>query len=423
MPSIEELQLLNHVLENKDVSPTVDLSDDHFPIHGEAFRFILQFRKEYGEVPTLETVMNRFDTFEPVEIENLQVVKDALKEDLLHRQFKPILVNAANLVGEKRTTEALQELKLEATRMLKQIGATQKGYSYVGEAGNRLEKYLAIHGRDPSDILGISTGFAPLDLATNGLESGGDGAVDYFLVFAPTNMGKTLLTSFMIQAGWNATNNYDYPAYFALEQKAIEVARNWDNVLGKVSRLGLSRGTLSEEQKIKYEEYVERIKKKTKDIRIYDMDDFGGKLPNVNEIRRILESEGHTRFALDQLSKLSPSTQLSDLRQRLFVVSQEVRAMTLETEIPGFIVAQANRDSARRVKKDSTSNVDGEDIGEAYAILQDATKGISVVKASASDFRLTVVKNRENESGQSFIVRYDFESGLVKVLNENEIGF
>ncbi|MGG1263783.1 DnaB-like helicase C-terminal domain-containing protein [Brevibacillus laterosporus] len=419
MPSIEELQLLNHVLATKSLDEVKDsgITEEHFPVHLEAYEFIKRFYTDHGKVPTLETVLNKFDTFEPVELENVDAVVDSLKEDWLHRKFKPTLVSAAQLVADKRTIDAIQNLKLETTTILKMVGADAKGYSYVKEADNRLQKYLAIHGRNENDILGIPTGFDPLDIATNGLESGND-AVDYFLVFAPTNMGKTLITSFMLQAGWNSTPKYDFPAYFALEQKASEIALNWDNVLGNVSRLALTRGTMSDEEKDKYVDFIDRIRAKQKDIVIYDMDSFGGKLPTTNDIRRILESEGHTRFALDQLSKVVLSHSFGDLRQQLFVVSREVRAMILETGIPGFIIAQANRDSARRVRKDTTSEVTGEDIGEAYAILQDASKGISIVKINDTIFRITVIKNRNNSSSQSFLVRYDFSTGLVHVLNE-----
>jgi replicative DNA helicase len=418
MPSIEELQILNHVIAEKTTAPIDDLSNEHFTVHTEAFEFIRRFKKEHESVPTLETVMNKFDTFEPVELESIEAVRDSLKEDWLHRKFKPALVNAATLIGERQTVTAIQNLKYEATAILKALGASTKGYSYVSQADARMENYLKIHGRSETDILGMSTGFEPLDIATNGLESG-DGATDYFLVFAPTNMGKTLISSFMLQAGWVATKEYDYPAYFALEQKAVEIAHNWDNVLGHVSRLALTRGTMTAEQKDAYIDYIDRIRNKKKDIMIYDMDSFGGKLPNVNDLKRIIESEGHTRFALDQLSKVAVSTNnFGDLRQQLFVVSREIRSMTLETSIPGFIITQANRDSARRVKKDATATVDGEDIGEAYAILQDASKGISIVKVNDNTFRITVIKNRGNGSGQTFLVRYNFETGLVHVLNE-----
>jgi len=422
LPSIEELQLLNYVIAQKDTSAIDDLTEEHFPIHKDAFEFIRRFKKEHGDVPTLETVMNRFETFEPVEPENVDAVREALKEDWIHRLFRPMMVEAANMIGERKTVEAIQKLRYDAGNILKLIGATNKGYSYIGEAENRLAAYEKIHGRSETDILGISTGFTPLDIATNGLEGGGDDptATDYFLVFAPTNMGKTLITSFMLQAGWNSTNDpSDFPAYFALEQKAVEIAHNWDNVLGNVSRLALTRGTMTAEERDRYIDFIDRLKKKKRDIMIYDMDTFGGRLPTTHEIRRILETEGHTRFALDQLSKVVlPTGFFGDLRQQLFVVSREVRAMILDTGIPGYVVAQANRESARRVKKDSSASVEGEDIGEAYAILQDASKGISVVKVNENTFRITVIKNRNNKSGQSFLVRYNFDTGLVHVLNE-----
>lgn len=265
----------------------------------------------------------------------------------------------------------------------------------------------------------MTTGFKPLDLATNGLEYT-DGAVDYFLVFAPTNMGKTLISSFMMSAAWNSTLDDDYPAYFALEQRASEIAHHWDNTLAKVSRLALTRGTLSNEKRDAYAEFIDRLKQKKKDMVIYDLKSNGGKPFMLDEIRRILEREGHNRWTLDQLSKLRlTSRESGDLRQRLFDVSAGVRDLILDTGKPAIVVAQANRDALKRVKKDTTENVDAGDIGETFAIVQDASKGISIVKVSDNTFRILVIKNRENASGQSFLVRYDFDSGIVSILDDS----
>lgn len=424
MPSIEELQLLNHTLEQKDwdVIDKNGFGEEHFPVHKDAFNFIKDFKKKNNQVPTLETVMNTFEEFEPVELEQITVVVESLKEDWLHRQFKPILKRSAELVAEKKTLDAIQELKLQSTNMLKLIGSQGKGYSYTGMAEHRKNRYMKIHGRKEDEIMGFTTGFAPLDLATNGLISDGE-ETDYFLVFAPSNMGKTLITSFMSMSAWNSSLNWDYPAYFALEQRAEEVARNWDNVLAGVSSLAMQRGTMTGEQKDKYIDFLDRLQKKQKDMIIYDVQRNGGKPYTVAEINRILESEGHNRFVLDQLSKVRLNhtmTSGGDLRQRLFDTSAEVREMILGTGIPGYVVAQANRDSAKRVKKSlEDSEVSGEDVGETYAIFQDASKGISIIKINDNTFKIQVIKNRGNASNQNFLVRYNFDSGLVNVLNSD----
>ncbi|PFF21811.1 DNA helicase, partial [Bacillus thuringiensis] len=63
MPSIEELQLLNHILENKDWS-SIDqngLDEEHFPIHKDIFNYIKNFKKLQKQLPTIETVMNMFE--------------------------------------------------------------------------------------------------------------------------------------------------------------------------------------------------------------------------------------------------------------------------------------------------------------------------------------------------------------------------
>ncbi|OMQ06756.1 DNA helicase [Bacillus sp. GZB] len=425
MPSIEELQLLNYSLETKDwdVVDKNGFNEEYFPVHKDAFNFISSFKKTNGQLPTLETVMNKFEEFEPVEIEKVEIVVDSLREDWLHRQYKPVLKKSAELVAEKKTIDALQEMKIQSTNLLKLVGSQSRGYSYIGMAEQRKDKYLSIHGRNENDILGYTTGFAPLDLATNGMVSGGE-ETDYFLVFAPSNMGKTLMTSFMLQSQWNSSLDWDFPAYFALEQRAEEIARNWDNVLAGVSNLAMQRGTMTEEQKDKYIDFLDCLKQKQKDMVVYDVQSNGGRPYTISEIQRILESEGHNRFVLDQLSKVRLNNSLGngDLRQRLFDVSAEVREMILGTGIPGYIVAQANRDSAKRVKKSlENSEVQGEDVGETYAIFQDASKGISIIKINDNTFKVQVIKNRGNASNQSFLVRYNFDTGLVNVLN-GEIG-
>ncbi|KAG2870027.1 hypothetical protein PC115_g25252 [Phytophthora cactorum] len=242
MAAIEELQLLNHILNVKEWGVVEDagITEDYFQVHKETFEYVKGFKKKNGYLPTIETVMNKFHTFELVELENIDHVVRAVREDFLYREFKPILVSASETFAKKETTAAIQQLQMEAGRFLKSIGLRGQGYSYIENAQQRLDAYDKIHGRAKDEIIGMTTGFKPLDLATNGLEYT-DGAVDYFLVFAPTNMGKTLISSFMMSAAWNSTLDDDYPAYFALEQRASEIAHNWDNTLAKVSRLALTR--------------------------------------------------------------------------------------------------------------------------------------------------------------------------------------
>lgn len=422
MPSIEELQLLNYVLESKKwtVVEHYGLGEEHFPIHSHVFGYIRDFHRNTGQVPTLESVLNNYKEFERVEIEHVEQVVKALQEDKLHRMVRPVLKNAATKVGNKQSYEAIQELHEETAKLLKGHSTQNKGYSYTENAEKRKNKYLSIHGRAKDQIIGYSTGFAPLDEATNGLVYGEE-ETDYFLVLAPSNMGKTLITSFMFQSPWSSTPASDYPAYFALEQHASEIARNFDNVLAGVSSLAMQRGTMSGEERDKYVFYLDSLRQRRKDMMIYDVSSNGGKPYTVDEMKRILEREGHNRFALDQVSKVRVPNSFGanmDLRTRLYSVSAEIRQMILDTEKPGYIVSQATREAAKKAKKEiETSSVDGEDIGETYSIYQDASKGISVVKVNKNTFRIQVIKNRGNDNSLNFLVRYQFETGIVGVLN------
>lgn len=414
--------MINYILEKKDVEVLNrnKITDDHFSTYLEPIRFIKDFYSKNGQSPTMETVWTTFPNVERVELEHLDSVIAGLKEERLRKKVEPILVQAAELVSERKTEDAVHIVKMQAERILKEIGSSGKGYRYVERAEERKQKYLDIHGKFKDGVRGYTTGFKPLDLATSGLVAGGE-ETDYFLVFAPSNMGKTLISSFLLQAAWSSDTPGDYPAYFALEQSALEIARNWDNVLARVSRIALQRGTMTPEMKDKYIQFLDDLRKRNKDMVIYDIQSNGGKPYTVDEIYHILVSEGHTRFALDQLSKVRVCKSFSgyDLRNRLFDTSTQVREMILSTGIPGFIVSQANRDSAKRVKKSlEDSEITGEDIGETYAIYQDASKGISIIKINSNTFKIQVIKNRDNESGQSFLVRYNFDTGIVGVLDD-----
>lgn len=421
MSVVAELQLLNRVLDEKNwgIITENNLTEQHFPTMKNVYNYIETFRRDNGVTPTADTVLSQFDEFELIEQESIESVVKDLREDLLHRRALPVLQEVAQMIGDKRSEEALHHLKSESIRLLRQNATVNRGYSYTQMASQRRDKYNEIHGKFDNGIIGVTTGFAPLDEAVGGLISG-DEESDYFLVFAPSNMGKTLISSFMLSQAWAGTPEMTYPAYFALEQREHEIARNWDNIFASISSKAIQRGTLTGEQRDRYVQYLDELQQRKKDMVIYGLDSNGGKPYTVQQIHRILESEGHSHFVLDQLSKVrltENSMGGGDLRQRLFDTSAEVRNMILDTKIGGYVVAQANRDSARRVKKSLTeSEVTGEDIGETYAIYQDASKGISIIKIDDTTFKIQVIKNRVEASGQNFLVKYMFDTGLVQTL-------
>lgn len=422
MSVIAELQLLNKVLDEKDWGVVTEngLTVDHFPVMGKVYSYIEGFKRTNGQVPTTDTVLSQFDEFEIVEQESLESVLSDLREDRLHRATLPVLQNVAEMIGNKQTEQALQVLKSESSRLLKDTSSANRGYSYTQMAKQRGEKYDEIHGKYDNGIIGVTTGFEPLDEAVGGLISG-DEESDYFLVFAPSNMGKTLITTYMMSQCFAGTPEFTHPAYFALEQRETEIARTLDNIFANVSAKALQRGMLTGEQRDRYIQYLDQLQQRRKDMVIYGLDSNGGKPYTVQQIHRLLETEGHTHFALDQLSKVRLSEKSmggGDLRQRLFDTSAEVRNMILDTRIGGYVLAQANRESARRVKKSLTeTEVTGEDIGETYAIFQDASKGISIMKIDDNTFKIQVIKNRVNASGQSFLAKYNFDMGNMHVLN------
>lgn len=415
MPAIEEMQVINHILNTGDLGLVNEygIGIDHFPIYGQIYKFIVDFYENHKKVPSIDTVASNFDDFERVTVDSIEHAVEVLQEDWLHRQLKPLLKISASKIADKKSDEALTILrdgleKIYTHSLPKKV----KGYSYIMNASERKERYQKIHGTTES--MGYSTGIAQLDEITGGLLSGRQtDEADYFLVMAPSHMGKTLITSFMMISGW-MNEQEDYPAYFSLEQTAKEIARMWDSFLAKVSSVGITRGRLDYEQKLKYEQFLDKLAQSRKDVVIYDLSANNGRSYTVEDIRRILVTEGHTRFALDQLSKVQPTTR-TNIRERIFDTSAEIRNMILTTGIPGFVVAQANREAAKKARKgDPNEEITGEDVGESYSIYQDASKAIAVTKIDEKTFKIKVIKNRNNlNCGDPILLRYDSSQGIL----------
>lgn len=424
--AVAELQVLNYILENKTLEPLQKRGIDatYFIVHPSIFQFILEFNKKYDEFPKSDTVLNKYDEFEIVEVENVNAILEDLVEAKLRQETKNTLMKSAELLNNGDSMESVEFARKNLTDLIKSIAPHDEGYGYVAKAEERLLKYENIHQKTQNGIVGLTTGIPKLDQIVNGLESGD--VTDYFLVFAPTNMGKTLFASYMMQSGWLATNDDDFPAYFSLEQNAEEIALNLDNMIGKIERMAMTRGTLSDDMRDRYFDYLKRLKSKRKEFMIYDLSHNKGKPFSIEDIRRILEYKKHTRFCIDQLSKIRSSTYGNDLRQRLFDVSAKVRELILELKIPAYVLAQANRNASSRVKdrmkrdKDSSDiAIEAEDIGEAFSIVQDASKGISIVKLKDDVFKLKVIKNRNSKSGQELLFTFNFETGFLNVINQD----
>ena len=109
-----QLQILNKILRTKslDIVFDNDLTESYFGEYSEQFNFIVNHYSQYGNVPDMETFIDKFNEFDIMDVtESDEYLIDTIKEDYQYRIFVPVINKAAEL-SQNNSVEAVEFLKI-----------------------------------------------------------------------------------------------------------------------------------------------------------------------------------------------------------------------------------------------------------------------------------------------------------------------
>lgn len=416
---IEEVQLITYYLESKnnEYLASLGLDNSYFVSTSHIVNWIDNFKRDIGALPTLDTVANEFEDFHIYgQLENVEYLVKTVKSNKAYIDYRPVLIDNANMVESGNTLDAMWQMRSQLEELLKSHTATTTRYDWVKNATDRFDAYMEKHGQE--GLNGITSGVKGLDDLTGGWKND-----DLILLAGRLGEGKSLLGGLFAYNAWHSfvSAGIGSPVIFiSTEMPKLEVAYRLDTLRQHFSNRALSEGKLSDPDM--YKEYLEELEKKENSFIIMTQDDNKGNAFTPTDIRSIIEVEKPGLVVIDQLYDLSDGTGERDIRKRIVNISNEVRDINLSTMTPTILVAQAGRESAREMKKDSKASPEAHQIQESDNPAQKATRVVTL-RLMDNVFKLSLKKNRGGVRNKDIFLSADIDLGYYKEIDEETIPF
>lgn len=290
---------------------------------------------------------------------NLTYYLDIIKEKALARKMIQVGTQMVQgvLESEGNVEQLLDQAEADvlAIRQQRQIKGSKGIKALVNEAVDKTEEYHNNQGQ----IFGVSTGFTDLDRMTHGLHGGG-----YYIIAARPSIGKTSLA--MNIAEHVAVNQRLPVGIFSLEMTEEELAMRLLYSRAKVSMTTMRAGKLCEEDFPKITNSGASISKAP----IFIDDTSGLSILQLRaKARRMWQQHGIKLFVIDYLQLLNSTNKKAETRQQEIAdISQGVKSLAKELDVPIIVIAQLNRE----LEKDKNRKPRLSDLRESGSIEADA---------------------------------------------------
>jgi len=188
-PKEIEAKLIVHAVKNNEVHKLFirGVTPDKLLVWGDVLDFVVEYEREYGESPSVETIALKHSDFPSVTSDNIGVdfLSDAVLENFKKKQLREIIEEAVDRIdiGSNKTIDYL-------TSKMSEIGTGGKTRAiYVdSDPDARLEKFLNKRKQmREGHSIGLPTGIHKLDETLMGYLDG-----DLVVITGPPEVGKCL---------------------------------------------------------------------------------------------------------------------------------------------------------------------------------------------------------------------------------------
>ncbi|MCD4669646.1 MAG: replicative DNA helicase [Actinomycetia bacterium] len=278
----------------------------------------------------------------------------------------------------------------------------------VSEVYDQIE---ALH-ESGSDISGIPTGFIDFDKYSSGLHNS-----DMVVIAARPGMGKT---AFVLGMAKNIAMKEKIPiAVFSLEMSKQQVAQRLMSAQSGIDLQRLRDGKLREDEWAKLARAIEKLA----ECKLYvDDSAFLTVMDLRSRARMMASTHGIKMIIVDYLQLMqSTSNYKGNKVQEITEISQNLKGIAKELDIPVIAVSQLSREVERREKKRPQLS----DLRESGSIEQDADMVVFIYRDEYYDDQsskkgraeLIIAKHRNGPTGKvelQFNKRYALFSNLTQ---------
>lgn len=299
---------------------------------------------------------------------------------------------------------------LSITKKLYRIDIFSEG-NFKESADQRLDSYEYTE-KNPDEVMGVLSGFKELDEYTWGIKNS-----EMMVIAGGSSSGKSLLMMNMAINSWLGKNkvgqNIDESSganvvFFSLEMSKDQLEQRIDANLADIRHRALTRGQLTDEERLRWKDSLSFQKKYGKYFYIVDMP----RGSTVSEIKSKYEAicgmfEPDAVY-VDYLQLLSPSagSNISDW-ESVGKVSEELHEFCRKYNKPVITAAQRKARQKTKGTKAFKDTIDLEDIGRSKMIGDNSNIVLLIEYREdehlREDMPVHIVKNRDGAKGCVFL--------------------
>lgn len=396
-----QLQMLNRILQSKNAALITvnNLTADYFSEYREEFDFIKAHLDTYGNVPDLETFVNRFSDFDVIKVEESNnYLIDALYEDRNQRELASVFNKVRSLIMSNKTDEAMK-LYLSASQNLVQgvhldsvdIIRDKSRYERYVEKCNDFNKYY------------VSTGFAELD----SIIGGWDRQEELATIAARSGIGKSWLLLYVAVAAARQGLNV---GIYSGEMSEDKVGYRIDTLISHISNGQIIHGNVN--AAADYKQYLDSLDNTIKgSIRVLTPTKINGPA-GITALRAFIEKDKLDMLCVDQHSLLEDDRKARNPIERAANISKDLKNLQVMKKIPIISVSQQNRNSV----EDGVSTAN---IAQSDRIAQDSTI-ILFLEQKDNILTIHLTKSRDSVNAKDLKYAVNFDKGIFTYIPEGE---
>ncbi|MDF2612528.1 MAG: replicative helicase [Clostridia bacterium] len=412
--SLIEKKLLSKVLEERNgyVLNKHNVQENDFYSLKEAYKFINEYIRQYGETPDYRTVVAEYKDFDymPEVFDTFPYLCKSLKANTAKRQAYELLQKQAGQKFETLNgTEFINWLAEESVRIKDVANASSStGTNYATNGQERREWY--------EESKEIRTGQyipTPYPSLTEWL-GGGFEIGDYILLQAYTNRGKSWIGSQIAVEAWR--NNFGVLHYSPELSKSQQIFR-LDTLNGHFNNVAIRRGTLNNEEE--YFKYLGEFKAENEKFPyiVKCMEDLPQGL-TVGVIESDLQANPNVKMVIIDGFNLMTHKGTDGNRNNMANTSRMLRQIFGRHKVAGLVIHQTPTSAEKENRAEDETGVRIvtppriDQYSETIAVIQDASTVLTFDQHDGVG-ALLLAKCREPHVGKQLEMHCDFNRGYI----------
>jgi len=409
---IEE-QIISKMLDENNVHSVLkyNVNAKDFERNGEVFDFIVEYRKNHGSTPDVETVASEFPEFEYMEAvhEPFNGLATRLKQTAAKRRsFELIATKARDKFKEvgSKGDEFVSWIKREFDKIEKETSTDfSVGVDFATNGQERKERYIESKEKRSEQYVDLPYGELQCEIG------------DYLLIMAYTNRGKSWISSDIGLYAWKRQKKS--VLYYSPELSQKQQQSRFETLDAHFNNAQLRRGELENEDE--YFEYLEQYdltdEEKPK-LLIKTMEDLPKGL-SLEVIEADLEQNPDMEVVVIDGFNLMNHGRQND-RNAMTTTSRRLRQLFARHNVLGVITHQVNNNAEKENKEFDEETgarivkappIDA--YSESIALIQDPAMVLTFDQNDGVG-ELLVGKAREPIVGKTIPLHCNFNLGFIE---------